>query len=133
MRTDDAHNQSRAVTRYPGTNMPAVGRIPHVRIYQPAPSVLQAGQRGRNEWVLEFEPAGNREIDPLTGWRTGRKPFHSIARMTFSDQSSAIAFAEKYGWSYHLSDPVIRRVAPRFRSRDARYDLSSALVRAYMG
>ena len=133
MRRDVAHNQSRAGTRLPGSNMPSAGRIPNVRIYQPAPSVLQAGLRGRNEWALEFEPTGHREIDPLTGWRTGRKPFHSIGRLTFPDQSSAIAFAEKNGWSYYVTDPVVRPGTPRFRSRDARYDLGDALAQAYMG
>jgi hypothetical protein len=38
------------------------------RIYQPARTAMQSGTAKTHQWVLEFTPASEREIDPLMGW-----------------------------------------------------------------
>ena len=38
------------------------------RIYPPPKSAMQSGQARAQGWVLEYEPAERKRIDPLTGW-----------------------------------------------------------------
>ena len=38
------------------------------RIYQPAKTAMQQGRAGTREWVLDYEPASPRQIEPLMGW-----------------------------------------------------------------
>ena len=38
------------------------------RIYQPAKTAMQSGTAKTHQWVLEFAPASEREVDPLMGW-----------------------------------------------------------------
>ncbi len=38
------------------------------RIYKPAKTAMQSGRAKTKNWVLDFEPASPREIEPLMGW-----------------------------------------------------------------
>ena len=38
------------------------------RIYRPAKTAMQSGQARTKAWVLDFEGAAPREVDPLMGW-----------------------------------------------------------------
>ena len=42
------------------------------RIFKPAKTAMQSGEARTKEWVLEFEPAAPRDIDPLMGWTSSR-------------------------------------------------------------
>jgi ETC complex I subunit conserved region len=120
--------QGRSEPQLPGTSMPARAQLPLAYIYQPAPSPTQSG-RGREEWVLEFEPSSPPEIEPLMGWISSRDPFAHI-RLRFPDRQSAIEFAERQGWPYVVQNPPLRRFRPREYADNFRYDLAHAIARA---
>ncbi len=42
------------------------------RIFKPAKTAMQSGSGRTKDWVLEHEPASDREIDPLMGWTSSR-------------------------------------------------------------
>jgi ETC complex I subunit conserved region len=121
-------NQSRNQPRLPGTSVPASAPLPLAHIYQSSPSPTQSG-RGRQEWVLEFEPSSPPEIEPLMGWVSSRDPFAHI-RLRFPDRESAIEFAERQGWPYVANDPPARRVRPKNYIDTIRYGLADAITRA---
>ena len=67
-----------------------------VRIYKPAKTALQSGQRNTKEWLLESEPAP-KEIDPLMGWTSSRDTMQQV-KLQFATLQEARAYAEKNGW-----------------------------------
>jgi NADH dehydrogenase len=83
---------------------------PRCRIYQPSASVMQSGGRTRRKWLLEFESASPRWIEPLMGWTASNDPFASV-RLTFATRSAAIDYAERHGLDYEVIDPPARRLA----------------------
>ncbi|HEX5426479.1 MAG TPA: NADH dehydrogenase ubiquinone Fe-S protein 4, partial [Candidatus Acidoferrales bacterium] len=44
------------------------GTLMVARIFRPARTAMQSGEARTKEWVLEFDPAEPRSIDPLMGW-----------------------------------------------------------------
>ena len=92
-----------------------------VRIYQPAKNAMQSGRANSRKWVLEFEPAAAKEIDPLMGW-TGSADTRSQVRMAFDSKEDALAFAGKKGYSVRLHEPRARRVRPKSYSDNFRFD-----------
>jgi NADH dehydrogenase ubiquinone Fe-S protein 4 len=79
------------------------------RIYRPSRTTTQSGIARAKLWVLEFEPAVPRQIDPLMGW-TSSGDMKSQVRLNFATKEEAIAYAEKNGLSYRAEDP---KPAPR--------------------
>ncbi len=64
------------------------------RIYRPSKSAMQSGQRNTKKWVLEFEPAEARTIDPLMGWTSsGDTP--GQVKIFFDTMEEAIAYAQR--------------------------------------
>jgi hypothetical protein len=92
-----------------------------VRIYQPAKNAMQSGRANTRKWLLEFEPAAAKEIDPLMGW-TGSADTRSQVRMAFDSKEEAVAFAEKKGYFVRLHEPRTRRVRPKSYSDNFKYD-----------
>ena len=78
-----------------------------VRIYKPAKTAMQSGQRNTKEWVLETEPAP-KEIDPLMGWTSSRDMKAQI-RLAFDTKEDAIAYAERNGIPFRLTEPKPRQ------------------------
>ncbi len=78
------------------------------RIYKPAQTAMQSGPARTKEWVLEYEPEVPREIDPLMGWTSSRDMKSQIA-LSFDTQQEAIAYAERNGIPYRLTEPSPRR------------------------
>lgn len=78
------------------------------RIYKPARSAMQSGQAKNREWILEFAPADARRIDPLMGW-TSSDDMKSQVRLRFDTREAAVAYAEKHGLAYDVSEPKTRR------------------------
>ena len=66
------------------------------RITQTPRNNTQIGDLYTADWVLDFEPAGERIIDPLMGW-TGGGDTQSQVRITFRTKEEALAFALKHG------------------------------------
>ena len=90
-----------------------------VRIYRPAKSATQSGRGRTRQWVLEFEPKGGKDNDPMTGW-VGSGDTTNQVRLRFPDQARAIAFAEEHGYSYelrqpHQPTPKVKSYADNFR------------------
>jgi hypothetical protein len=89
------------------------------RIYKPAKTAMQSGQARTKDWVLEFEPASPREIDPLMGW-TSSADTGAQVRLAFETRAEAVAYAERNGIAYTLLEsqarkPVRKSYADNFR------------------
>ncbi len=78
------------------------------RIYRPAKTAMQSGQARTKGWVLEFEGAAPREVDPLMGW-TSSTDMNAQVRLEFETKEEAIAYAERNGIPFRLSEPKPRR------------------------
>lgn len=78
------------------------------RIYKPAKTAMQSGDARTKEWVLEFEPASPREIEPLMGW-TASGDTQQQVRLNFETREEAVAYAERNGIAYRLIEPKPRR------------------------
>jgi hypothetical protein len=78
------------------------------RIYKPAKTAMQSGQAQTKEWVLDFEPQVPREIDPLMGW-TSSRDMQSQLLLTFDTKDEAVAYAERHGIAYTVSEPQARK------------------------
>ncbi|PZR91628.1 MAG: ETC complex I subunit [Hyphomicrobiales bacterium] len=81
------------------------------RIYRPSRTATQSGIARAKLWILEFEPAAAREIDPLMGW-TSSGDMKSQVRLNFATKEEAIAYAEKNGLSCRIEDskPAPRKI-----------------------
>jgi ETC complex I subunit conserved region len=82
------------------------------RIYKPAKTAMQSGQARALEWVLEHEPAAARTVEPLMGW-TSSSDTAAQVRLTFATKEEAIAYAERNGLAYTVSEPQPRRTQKR--------------------
>lgn len=76
--------------------------MPDARIYQRPKNAMQSGRARTREWVLEFERAEPRVIDPLTGW-SGSGDTRTQVKLTFPDCAAAQAYAAKAGLSYEIA------------------------------
>jgi hypothetical protein len=81
------------------------------RIYRPSRTATQSGSANAKHWILDFEPAEPRQIDPLMGW-TSSGDMTSQVRLNFATKQEAINYAEKNGLSYRVeeSKPVARHI-----------------------
>lgn len=78
------------------------------RIYKPAKSAMQSGSARSKDWVLDYEPAAPRQIEPLMGW-TRSTDMSSQISLTFETKEEAVAYAERNGIPYVLSEPTPHR------------------------
>jgi len=71
---------------------------------------MQSGTARTKEWVLDYEPEEAREIEPLMGW-TSSGDMRQQVRLRFASADEAIAYAERHGIAYQVSDanPPSRR------------------------
>ncbi len=74
------------------------------RIYKPARNAMQSGTGKSNQWMIDFEPATPRAIDPLMGW-TSSDDTQKQVRMSFDTKEEAIAYAQKAGIPYQVYEP----------------------------
>lgn len=75
------------------------------RIYKPSRNAMQSGtSKLRHHWMLDFEPASARQIDPLMGW-TSSDDTQKQVRLTFETKEEAIAYAEREGLPYQVFEP----------------------------
>ena len=73
----------------------------HAKLYRPAKTAMSSGTAKSKKWVLEFDKASRREIDPLMGW-TGSSDTQSQVRLSFDSQEDAMAYAEEQGLQVNL-------------------------------
>jgi hypothetical protein len=79
------------------------------RIYKPAKTAMQSGIARTKEWVLEFAPASQREVDPLMGW-TGSRDMRAQVQLEFETKEEAIAYAERERITYRVFEPRPQRI-----------------------
>ncbi len=82
------------------------------RIYQPAKTAMQSGRANVRKWILEFEHTTARRADPLMGW-IGSQDTRAQVRLSFDSREKAVAFAEKHGLEFRLTEPKSRRIRPK--------------------
>ena len=80
------------------------------RIFQQPKTAMQSGIAGTDEWVLDFEPSGRQQQDPLMGWNGGASTQNQV-RLLFPTQAEAVAYAERNGMAYdlELSSPRVHK------------------------
>ncbi|HSK40398.1 MAG TPA: ETC complex I subunit [Arenibaculum sp.] len=93
----------------------------NVRIYRPSKTAMQSGRAKIGRWTLEYEIETPRRPEPLMGWISSGDTLNQV-RLEFDTRDEAIAFAERKGWSYTVSEPRERRVLPRNYADNFRHD-----------
>ena len=83
-----------------------------VRIFQPSKTAMQSGLANTRQWVLEFEPAEPKSIDPLMGWVSSGDTLGQV-KLRFDSKDEAVAFADKNGHAYLVEEPHVRRIRPK--------------------
>jgi len=71
------------------------------RIYKPALTAMQSGTAKTKEWVLDYEPAQPRAVEPLMGW-TSSGDMRQQLRLAFETKEEAIAYCERNGIAYQV-------------------------------
>lgn len=94
------------------------------RIYRPAPNAMQSGKANAREWLLEFENAASRRVEPMMGWISSDDTQTQV-RLKFDSKEEAIAYAQREGIEYKLIEPreatrVIKAYADNFASNRRR-------------
>ncbi|MBL9072953.1 ETC complex I subunit [Tabrizicola sp.] len=84
------------------------------RIYQPARTAMQSGTAKTHQWVLEFAPASEREVDPLMGW-TSSSDTQAQVRLKFDTREEAQTYAAERGLEFDLVEPKPRKANIRPR------------------
>jgi hypothetical protein len=83
------------------------------RIYKPARNAMQSGTAKTRDWILDYEPATPRVVEPLMGW-TSSTDMNSQVRLRFETKEEAIAYCERHGIAYQVKDekePARRTIA----------------------
>jgi ETC complex I subunit conserved region len=78
------------------------------RIFKPAKTAMQSGSGRTKDWVLQHERIADREIDPLMGW-TSSADTQTQVHLSFDTKEEAIAYAERMGLAYSVTEPQPRR------------------------
>jgi len=91
------------------------------RIYQPARNAMQSGKARTRAWMLEFEPASPRRIDPLMGW-TSSSDMLSQVQLAFDTKEEAVAYAQNHNIAFDLFEPHKPVVRPKSYADNFRYD-----------
>jgi hypothetical protein len=74
------------------------------RIYRPARTAMQSGTGNTKQWVLDYDPAEPRSIEPLMGW-TSSADMNQQIRLRFDTREEAIAYAERNGIAFRVIEP----------------------------
>lgn len=90
------------------------------RIYKPSRTAMQSGRAKTKKWVLEFEPAAARGVEPLMGWTSSPDTEAQVA-LSFDSREEAIAYAKRRGIDYQVieaagSKPLIKAYADNFKA-----------------
>jgi len=91
------------------------------RIFSPAKTAMQSGKAKTGYWVLEFDPAQPRKIDPLMGY-TSSGDMKSQVRLSFDTREEAVAYAEREGIAYRVEEVKEAKRRPISYSDNFRYD-----------
>uniref|UniRef100_A0A4Y7M127 NADH dehydrogenase [ubiquinone] iron-sulfur protein 4, mitochondrial n=1 Tax=Daphnia dolichocephala TaxID=2282166 RepID=A0A4Y7M127_9CRUS len=82
-----------------------------VRIWKPAKHAMQSGTANIHKWKIEFDTRERWE-NPLMGWTSTGDPLSNV-QLSFSNKEDAMAFCEKNGWDFSVSDVVGKQPRPK--------------------
>ncbi len=82
------------------------------RIFRPSKNAMQSGRAKTNVWCLEFESDAVRTVDPLMGW-TSSSDTQGQVKLTFDSREDAIAYAQKHGLAFQVTDTKEPKRIPR--------------------
>ena len=92
-----------------------------VRIYRPAKTAMQSGTANSKRWLMAFEPTAPKITDPLMGW-TGSPDTKGQVMLRFDSSEEAVAFADRHGLVYVVTEPQSQTIRPKSYSDNFRYD-----------
>ena len=78
------------------------------KIYKPAKTAMQSGERNTKNWLLEFDTL-NTGIDPLMGWETSKDTMSEV-KLKFSTREQAVDYAKKNNIDYYVIEPQKRKI-----------------------
>ena len=78
------------------------------KIYKPAKTAMQSGNRNTKNWLLEFDTL-NTGINPLMGWETSNDTMSEV-KLEFSTKEQAINFAKKNNIIYYIVEPQEKKI-----------------------
>ncbi|MEL6371177.1 MAG: ETC complex I subunit [Pseudomonadota bacterium] len=78
------------------------------RIYQPSKTAMQSGKAKTSQWLLEFEAAAAKRIDPLMGWTSGSDTAAGQVKLQFSSKEAAVDYAEKHRIPFQVIETAER-------------------------
>lgn len=91
------------------------------RIFVPAKTAMQSGLARTKKWMLVFEPNAARGVEPLMGW-TSNNDMKREVTLEFTTKEEAIAYAEKHGIAYSVSEPKVRKPRPKAYADNFRHN-----------
>ncbi|WP_372422822.1 ETC complex I subunit [Salinarimonas chemoclinalis] len=74
------------------------------RIFKPSRGATSSGKARTRRWVLRFDPASPRRIEPLMGW-TASTDTRQQVQLSFDTREQAVAYAEREGIAYVVDEP----------------------------
>ncbi|MDZ4368954.1 MAG: ETC complex I subunit [Afipia sp.] len=83
-------------------------KLARARIYKPSKTAMQSGRAKTKKWVLDFEPANARQVEPLMGW-TSSGDMNSQVLLRFDSKEEAVSYAERLGLDYQVFEPQASR------------------------
>ncbi|WP_455478296.1 ETC complex I subunit [Bartonella sp. B10] len=80
------------------------------RIYSPAKTAMQSGKRNTGFWILQYEPARAKMLEPLMKY-TATSDMNNQVKIRFNMKEEAVAFAVRNAIPYRVekSSKQIRR------------------------
>ncbi len=95
--------------------------IMEARIYQPTKTAMQSGRGNTKKWLLEYKPAEKKLAEPLMGW-IGSGDTRTQLKLRFATKEEAVAYAERHGIPYTLTEPKIRAIRPKSYADNFKFD-----------
>lgn len=74
------------------------------KIYRPAKTAMQSGKAKTHLWILEFDQATPRKIDPMMGYTSSADTRQQV-KLYFETQELAEAYAQRNGIEYRVMPP----------------------------
>ena len=78
------------------------------RIHKPAKTAMQSGTARTKQWLLEFERAEPREIEPLMGWTSSGDTRQQV-KLWFDTMEEAVAYATREGIPFRVEEPEVAK------------------------
>jgi hypothetical protein len=83
---------------------------------------MQSGRAKTKAWKLTFEESNPKFVENLMGWIGGSDTQADQVELSFPSKEDAIAYAEKHGLHYRVSDPKTRRIKPKSYADNFKYN-----------